>query len=193
MRYSRRQWQQRATEHFQRAARYTTPHLQRRRAGTSHPVYDFLFDYYPVRAAHLERWHPGAGIELEDAPTHATWKYYITISRRNFISAIERANIVYKSEKGELVTFTISENSILIEGSSEIGDLKDVIDINKEGENLKIAFNSKYVLEGLKSIEQEFVKITFNGKAGACIIRPEDENIDYTYLVLPVLLQESQY
>ena len=117
----------------------------------------------------------------------------ITISRRDFISAIERANIVYKSEKGELVTFTISENSILIEGSSEIGDLKDVIDINKEGENLKIAFNSKYVLEGLKSIEQEFVKITFNGKAGACIIRPEDENIDYTYLVLPVLLQESQY
>ncbi len=38
-----------------------------------------------------------------------------------------------------------------------------------------------------------FVEITFNGRAGACIIRPEDENIDYTYLVLPVLLQDSQY
>lgn len=98
MRYSRKQWQQRATEHFQRAARYTIPHLQRRRAGTSHPVYDFLFDYYPVRTAHLERWHPGAGIELEDAPTHATWKYYrtdgnvTTLSTGAFVAA--RANTV---------------------------------------------------------------------------------------------------
>lgn len=117
----------------------------------------------------------------------------ITISRRDLINAIERANIIYKSEKGDLVTFTITDNKILIEGSSEIGDLKDVIDINKEGDDLKIAFNSKYVLEGLKNIEQEFVSITFNGKAGACIIRPEDENVEYTYLVLPVLLQESQY
>lgn len=121
------------------------------------------------------------------------YKTEIIISRRDLINAIERANIVYRAEKGDLVTFTIDENYILVEGSSEIGDLKDIVDIKKQGENLKIAFNSKYVLEGLKSIEQEFVKMTFNGKASACIITPEDENIKYTYLVLPVLLQESQY
>lgn len=120
-------------------------------------------------------------------------KTKITISRRDLINAIERANIVYRAEKGDLVTFTVGDSSILVEGSSEIGDLKDYIDIKKEGEDLKIAFNSKYVLEGLKSIEQDFVNMTFNGKASACIITPEDENIDYTYLVLPVLLQESQY
>jgi len=121
------------------------------------------------------------------------YKTKVIVSRRDLINAIERANIIYKAEKGDLVTFTIDDNSILVEGSSEIGDLKDVIDIKKEGDNLKIAFNSKYVLEGLKTIEQDFVEITFNGRAGACIIRPEDENIDYTYLVLPVLLQDSQY
>lgn len=121
------------------------------------------------------------------------YKTKVIVSRRDLINAIERANIIYKAEKGDLVTFTIDDNSILVEGSSEIGDLKDVIDIKKEGDNLKIAFNSKYILEGLKTIEQDFVEITFNGRAGACIIRPEDENIDYTYLVLPVLLQDSQY
>lgn len=120
-------------------------------------------------------------------------KTKVTVARRDLINAIERANIIYKAEKGDLVTFTIDDTSILVEGSSEIGDLKDIIDIKKEGDNLKIAFNSKYVLEGLKTIEQDFVEITFNGRAGACIIKPEDENIDYTYLVLPVLLQDSQY
>lgn len=120
-------------------------------------------------------------------------KTEIVISRRDLINAIERANIIYRAEKGDLVTFTINDSSMLVEGSSEIGDLKDIVDIKKSGDDLKIAFNSKYVLEGLKSIEQEFVKMTFNGKASACIIKPEDENVDYTYLVLPVLLQESQY
>ena len=120
-------------------------------------------------------------------------KTKVIVSRRDLINAIERANIIYKAEKGDLVTFTIDDTSILVEGSSEIGDLKDIIDIKKEGDNLKIAFNSKYVLEGLKTIEQDFVEITFNGRAGACITKPEDENIDYTYLVLPVLLQDSQY
>lgn len=121
------------------------------------------------------------------------YKTKISISKRDFINSIERANIVYKAEKGDLVTFTINDDSILVEGCSEIGDLKDLINIKKEGEDLKIAFNSKYILEGLKNIEQEFVDITFNGRAGACIIKPQDTNVDYTYLVLPVLLQDSQY
>lgn len=121
------------------------------------------------------------------------YKTKISISRRDFINSIERANIVYKSERGDLVTFTISDDAVLVEGSSEIGNLKDIVNAKKDGDDLKIAFNSKYVLEGLKSIEQEFVDITFNGRAGACIIRPEDSNIDYTYLVLPVLLQDFEY
>lgn len=121
------------------------------------------------------------------------YKTKISISRRDFINAIERANIVYTKERADLVTFTINDDKILVEGSSEIGDLKDIVKIKKDGEDLKIAFNSKYVLEGLKSIEQEIIEITFNGKAGACIIKPEDKNVDYTYLVLPVLLQESEY
>ncbi|MCP1387018.1 3-methyladenine DNA glycosylase [Corynebacterium sp. TA-R-1] len=53
--------------HVARAERWTVPHLERRTRGTSHPVWDLLFDYYPVRASHLTRWHPGLGAALADA------------------------------------------------------------------------------------------------------------------------------
>ena len=64
-------WQVRQAAHLERARRYTVPHRQRRTRGEKHPVWDFLFEYYPVRASQLERWHPGLGFLLIDAPFNA--------------------------------------------------------------------------------------------------------------------------
>ena len=47
-----------------------------RHPGDYHPVYDFLFEYYPVRPSHLKRWHPGLGKVLEGTPPHADWRDY---------------------------------------------------------------------------------------------------------------------
>ncbi|TQS44241.1 3-methyladenine DNA glycosylase [Cryptosporangium phraense] len=46
-------------------------HLERRRRGRKHPVEDFLFEYYSFRPGQLRRWHPGAGVVLQDAPPEA--------------------------------------------------------------------------------------------------------------------------
>ncbi|UIZ93122.1 3-methyladenine DNA glycosylase [Corynebacterium sp. CNCTC7651] len=65
--------------HVARAERYTLPHLERRTRGTSHPVWDFLFDYYPFRASQLTRWHPGLGATLIDASLsrHKDYPFYV--------------------------------------------------------------------------------------------------------------------
>ncbi|MBE2212837.1 MAG: 3-methyladenine DNA glycosylase, partial [Opitutaceae bacterium] len=43
---------------------WTGPHRARAARGETHPVYDFLWHYYSVRPALLERWHPGLGVTL---------------------------------------------------------------------------------------------------------------------------------
>ena len=65
--------------HAARAERWTAPRVARRARGQYHPVWDFLFDYYPQRPAHLKRWHPGVGVALEDAASlpHAGWRDYV--------------------------------------------------------------------------------------------------------------------
>ncbi|WP_051193252.1 hypothetical protein [Nocardia jiangxiensis] len=61
------QWRARAQEHRDRVETLVGPYLQRRAAGSKHPVIDFLFTYYGHKPAQLRRWHPGYGVALENA------------------------------------------------------------------------------------------------------------------------------
>mgnify|MGYP006887618014 FL=1 len=66
-------WTARMDEHERRAA----DRLERfRHPGSYHPVFDFLFEYYPVRPSHLKRWHPGIGTALEGDAPQASWRDY---------------------------------------------------------------------------------------------------------------------
>lgn len=62
---SKNTWRELAAAHRERAERYTLPARKRRDHGESHPVEDFLFQYYPYHFALLEHWHPGCGVALE--------------------------------------------------------------------------------------------------------------------------------
>ncbi|MFN5598536.1 3-methyladenine DNA glycosylase [Gemmatimonas sp.] len=52
------EWQARASAHLERVRPYTQPRRERRARGESHPVHDFLFQYYSYSAGKLETWHP---------------------------------------------------------------------------------------------------------------------------------------
>lgn len=70
------EWTEQARAHQARADSFTKAHLARRQAHIKHPVFDFLFEYYPVRAAHLKTWHPGLGVRLEEPAPHTTQRFY---------------------------------------------------------------------------------------------------------------------
>ena len=81
-------WSAQQHEHEKQA----TDRLERfRNPGSYHPVFDFLFEYYPVRPSHLKRWHPGVGTALKGAPPHAEWRNYhatpegITVDLASFL------------------------------------------------------------------------------------------------------------
>ena len=57
-------WRQRARMHRDRIEPWVAPRRARKLASHSHPVDDFLFDYYPYSVAKLAAWHPGYGVTL---------------------------------------------------------------------------------------------------------------------------------
>lgn len=61
------EWLARADAHARRADALCADHLDRRSRGIRHPVWDFLFEYYPVRPGTLRRWRPGLGVALAGA------------------------------------------------------------------------------------------------------------------------------
>lgn len=74
--YERDEWQEIRQQHVARARKLTGRWLERRKRGEADPIEDFLYEYYSVKPAQLERWHPGPGILLRDAPEYAEQKWY---------------------------------------------------------------------------------------------------------------------
>ncbi|MTE14523.1 3-methyladenine DNA glycosylase [Nocardia sp. CT2-14] len=73
-------WRGRAAAHRDRVDALVGPYLQRRAAGSTHPVIDFLFTYYGHKPAQLKRWHPGFGAVLIDADDYAGSRGYHEVS-----------------------------------------------------------------------------------------------------------------
>lgn len=76
------EWLARESRHRERALGLTRAHRERRSRGEKHPVEDFLFDYYALRAGRLDRWHPGAGTTLladddELLADRAAWRWHV--------------------------------------------------------------------------------------------------------------------
>ncbi len=72
-------WRARMSAHREKLGPITSAYRQRKACGQLHPVYDFLFSYYPYRAGKLEQWHPALGESLvveTEAPAHFQKKHY---------------------------------------------------------------------------------------------------------------------
>lgn len=114
------------------------------------------------------------------------------VNRNDFKNALERASLLAKEEKANLVKLNIEDSDIIIKSNSEIGDVNESITCDQEGENLNIAFNSRYILEGIKTIQSEEIILNFMGSLNPCIINGVEDNT-YTYLVLPVRLAQDEF
>ena len=74
-----------------------------------------------------------------------------------------------------------------ITSNSEMGDVYEEIQVETEGEELKIAFNVKYISDVIRAIEDDEFVMHFNSGISPCVIVPA-EGTGYTYMVLPVRL-----
>ena len=69
-------------------------------------------------------------------------------------------------------------------------NVKENVIISKEGSDLVIGFNSKYLIDALKVIDDEEINILFNSSVSPCLIKPLSGN-EYEYLVLPVRITNN--
>jgi len=113
------------------------------------------------------------------------FKTKINVNRTDFISSLERASLISRDARKMPVKLDITEGNMVITSQTELGKVYEQIRVMSEGEDLKIAFNPRYLIDALKAIEDENIIIQFNSSLGPCIIKPEDGNM-FKYLILPL-------
>ncbi|RKQ32980.1 DNA polymerase III subunit beta [Oceanobacillus halophilus] len=115
-------------------------------------------------------------------------KTLIQVKTKELLSTIDRASLLAKEERNNVVRLT-TQGTGLIEitsNSPEIGNVTEDITVQSiEGEELKISFSSKYMIEALKAIEYDEVSIAFTGAMRPFIIRPVNDD-SILQLILPV-------
>lgn len=116
----------------------------------------------------------------------------VIVDKMEFQRSLERASLLAKEEKANLVKLSIEDDKIIIKSNTEIGNVHEEVSSEKTGENLNIAFNSRYILEGIKVMDSEKIQLNFMGSLNPCIIY-EIEDDNYIYLVLPVRLAQDDF
>lgn len=108
----------------------------------------------------------------------------VIINKKEFLDSIDRANLLIKEGEKKPIIITIKEGSLEVNVNSAIGTLNEDIDIEKEGKDLMIGFNPKFLIDALRVIDDENVNIYLVNPKAPCFIRDNENN--YTYIILPV-------
>jgi DNA polymerase III subunit beta len=108
----------------------------------------------------------------------------VKINKKEFLSCIDRATLLVKEGDKKPIIINVTEGNMELKINSFIGSMNEDIDIKKEGKDIIIGFNPKFLIDALRVIDDEDIYIYFVNPKAPCFIRDSEEK--YTYLILPV-------
>lgn len=116
------------------------------------------------------------------------YKTTVQVNGRKLLQAIDRASLLAREDRNNIVRFS-AEGGNVIEVSSnspEIGKVEELIEaIDVNGEDLKISFSAKYMMDALKAIEGQDIAIHFTGAMRPFILKSMESDA-ILQLILPV-------
>ena len=108
----------------------------------------------------------------------------VEINKKEFLDCIDRATLLVKEGDKKPIIINVQDGSMELQINSQIGSMKEDIDIEKEGKDILIGFNPKFLIDALKVIDDEKITIYLVNPKAPCFIKNENES--YIYLILPV-------
>lgn len=108
----------------------------------------------------------------------------VKINKKEFLSCIDRATLLVKEGDKKPIIINITDGSMELKINSIIGSMNEDIDIEKQGKDLMIGFNPKFLIDALRVIDDEEVELYMVNPKAPCFIKNSEES--YIYLILPV-------
>ena len=108
----------------------------------------------------------------------------VRINKKELLNCIDRATLLVKEGDKKPIIINIGDEIMELKIISQIGSMNEEIMINKEGKDLLIGFNPKFLIDALRVIDDEEVTLYLMNAKAPCFIK--DDNETYIYLILPV-------
>lgn len=108
----------------------------------------------------------------------------VTVNKKEFLDCIDRATLLVKEGDKKPIIINITDGVMELKINSTVGSMDEEIDIVKQGKDLMIGFNPKFMIDALKVIDDEEIDVYLVNPKAPCFIRDVKEK--YIYLILPV-------
>lgn len=108
----------------------------------------------------------------------------ITINKKELQGCIERASLLIRESERKPIIINVTDGSMEMKIQSAMGSMNEDIDISKEGRDIMIGFNPKFILDALRVIDDEEITMYLVNPKAPFIIKNDEQS--YIYLVLPI-------
>lgn len=150
-------------------------------------VYIFFSDNYVVfefgNTVVLSRLIEGEYFKI-DKMLSSDYEVKMTVNKKDFLESIDRSLLLVRESDKKPIVMNISDEKLDVSMNTVIGTLKEEIEIKKEGKDLKIGFNPRFLSDALRAIDDEEVDIYMVNAKSPCFIRDNDNS--YIYFILPI-------
>jgi len=113
------------------------------------------------------------------------YKTEVNIKSKEFLYAVERGALVMNDEKKYPLLVSINTEEFVVSSNAENGSSREVVEAEVVGDALEIGFNSRNMMDCLKAVEDEKIKVLFTTNIGPCVIKGSEDS-SFLYLVMPV-------
>jgi DNA polymerase-3 subunit beta len=108
----------------------------------------------------------------------------IALKTKEF-SAITKRAALCAADRGGLVQYTFKKGALQAFSSSQNLEFNDEIPLDYTADNFVISFNPQFVLDGLKNIDAEEIRLSVTTSTNPALIETADDT-DYQYVVMPI-------
>ncbi len=108
----------------------------------------------------------------------------ITINKKELLNCIDRSTLLIREDDKKPLILNMNDEEMELTISSQIGTMDETIPIIKEGKDMRIGFNPRFLIDALRVIDDENINIYFMNSKAPCVIRNSENS--YVYLILPV-------
>ncbi len=111
----------------------------------------------------------------------------IVVPREEITNAIRRVSLL-SSERSRGIKMSLEKNRLrLFSSNPEIGEARDKLDVNYDGENVEVGFNSQYLLDFLNTVHTESIQFELKDENSAVLMKPEgEEGLKFIYVLMPM-------
>lgn len=115
----------------------------------------------------------------------------IVADTKTMLQSLERVSVVISEKLKSPVRCVFSQDQVKLSAKTANGDAKDICRIAGDGQELEIGFNNRYLMDALRYVPADTVKIELNTGISPAIIVPVEGEENFLYMVLPVRLKAN--